>query len=185
MAARRTPGPSVGSLCSTFLAPVSTEQSIPKVYVDFEKEYRQLVIRNTELSDANRKFKCNMSNHRRAYEATPFSSSGSSVVLIGLASPTSTIDEPFFEQLSSIKKDMGAKIRSWDGLAAGNEKLFPAAKYTNAMEYAELAVERVIKTRNFAHDMENGDYEIPEMDLGQRFYLQNVFGRRFGFGAYC
>ncbi|CCD46130.1 hypothetical protein ACHAPF_007419 [Botrytis cinerea] len=90
MAARRTPGPSVGSLCSTFLAPVSTEQSIPKVYVDFEKEYRQLVIRNTELSDANRKFKCNMSNHRRAYEATPFSSSGSSVVLIGLASPTSS-----------------------------------------------------------------------------------------------
>ncbi|KAM0132132.1 hypothetical protein ACHAP3_006568 [Botrytis cinerea] len=144
MAARRTPGPSVGSLCPTFLAPVSTEQSIPKVYVDFEKEYRQLVIRNTELSDANRKFKCNM----------------------------------------SIKKDMGAKIRSWDGLAAGNEKLFPAAKYTNAMEYAELAVERVIKTRNFAHDMENGDYEIPEMDLGQRFHLQNVFGRRFGFGAY-
>ena len=79
---------------------------------------------------------------------------------------------------------MGAKIRSWDGLVAGNEKLFPAAKYTNAMEYAGLAVERVIKTRNFAHDMENGDYEIPEMDLGQRFHSQNVFGRRFGFGAY-
>lgn len=94
------------------------------------------------------------SNHGRAYGATPFSSSGSSVTLIGLASPTSSnvpsssardklqevasllpaSDELFFEQLSSIKKDMEAKIRSWDALAAGNEKLFSAAKYRNAMK---------------------------------------------------
>ncbi|TEY79713.1 hypothetical protein BOTCAL_0042g00130 [Botryotinia calthae] len=146
MAARRTPGPSVRSPCSTFSAPVSTEQSLPKAYVDFEKEYHQLVIRNKELSDANRKFKCNTSYAPIA-----------------------------------VRK---MSHRANDALAAENEKLSSAARYTNAMEYAELAVERVIKTRKFADDMENGDYEIPELDLGQRFHVQNVFGRRFGFGAY-
>ncbi|TGO58959.1 hypothetical protein BCON_0049g00120 [Botryotinia convoluta] len=228
MAARHTPVPSVGSsgstFSSTFSSIVSTEQSLSEVYVDFHKEYHQLIIRNKELTDANRKFKSNTSNHERVHGATPFSSSGSSVTLTGSASPTSSnvpsssarnklqevtsllpaSDEPFFEQFSSLKEDIEGKIRVWNALAAENKRLFFAARLKQAMEDAKFASEKFIVTKKNAHDMyhdeldmktsfdkyasnmrkENGDYEIVELDLGQRFHLADVFGHRFGFGAY-
>ncbi|TGO25917.1 hypothetical protein BPAE_0070g00370 [Botrytis paeoniae] len=209
MAARHTPVPSVGSSGSTFLSTfsstVSTQQSLSEVYADFHKEYYQLLIRNKELSDANRKFKINMSNHKRVHGVTPFSSSGSSVTLTSSAFPTSSnvpsssardklqevasllpaSDEPFFEQFSSPKEDMEARVRIWNALAAENEELFFAVRLKQAMEDAKFASEKFIATEKIAHDMyhdeldiktsfdkyacdmrkKNGDYEIPELDF--------------------
>ncbi|KAF7900257.1 uncharacterized protein EAF01_007559 [Botrytis porri] len=203
---------------------MSTQQSLSEVYAGFNRGYYQLIIRNKELSDAIRKFKSNTSNHARVHGATPFSSSGSSVTLTSSASPTSSnvpsssardelqrvasllpaSDEPFFEQFSSLRKDIEAKVRLWNALTAENEKLSFALRLKQAMEDTKFGSEELSASKRIAHDMyhdeldlktsfdkyasdmrkETGDYELPELDLGQRFHEADVFGNRFGFGAY-
>ncbi|KAF5874640.1 uncharacterized protein Bfra_004653 [Botrytis fragariae] len=199
MAARHTPVPSVGPSGSTFSSAVSTQKSLSEVYADFHKEYYQLLIRNKELSDANRKFKVNTSNHKRVHGATPFSSSGSSVTLTGSASPTSSnvpssardklqevasllpaSDEPFLNNFQASKKIWKPELKQ----AMDDAELIATKKNAHVMYHNELDIKTSFD--KYASDMrkENGDYEIPKLDLGQKFHLADVFGHRFGFGTY-
>ncbi|KAF7918382.1 hypothetical protein BELL_0151g00110 [Botrytis elliptica] len=178
MAARHTPVPSVESLSPTFSSTSSSVHSI-----DREESFRDC-------------------NHERVHGATPYSSSGSSVTLTGSASSTSSIvpssstrdklqeiasllpacDEPFFEQFSSIKNLW--KVRLKQALEDAKFEKFIATKtIVHGMYHDELDLKTSFD--KYASDMRNGngDCEIPELDLGQRFHLADVFGHRFGFGA--
>ncbi|KAF7886868.1 uncharacterized protein EAF02_003515 [Botrytis sinoallii] len=143
------------------------------------------------------------SNHERVHGATPYSSSGSSVTLTGSASSTSSIvpsssardklqeiasllpasDEPFFEQFSSIKKFMEGLKQALEDAKFASEKFIATKTIVHDMYHDELDLKTLFD--KYASDMRNGngDCEIPELDLGQRFHLAVVFGHRFGFGA--
>ncbi|TGO38988.1 hypothetical protein BHYA_0063g00370 [Botrytis hyacinthi] len=143
MAARHTPMPSVGSSGSTFSSTVSREKNLSDVYVEFHKEFHQLLILNKQLSD-DRNFKSNTSNHDRVPGAMTVSSpvpssSARDKLQEVVASLLPAIGEPFFEQFSILRNDIEGKIRVWDALAAENKKLFVAARFKQAMEDAKLA----------------------------------------------
>ncbi|THV50070.1 hypothetical protein BGAL_0166g00120 [Botrytis galanthina] len=175
MAARHTPGPSVGSSGSTSSSTVSREKNLSDFYVDFDKDCHQLSIQNKKLSD-DLKFKSNTSNHDGVPVATPVpSSSARDKLQEVVASLLPAIDEPFFEQFSSLRNEIEGKIRVWDALAAENIKLHTAARIKEGVEDATSASDK---------SYDDLDRKKTNPDLGRGFQLADVFGHKFGFGAY-
>ncbi|KAF7900910.1 hypothetical protein EAF00_003131 [Botryotinia globosa] len=161
MAARHTPVPSVGSSGSTFSSTVSREQNLSDFYVDFQKEYYQLLIRNKQLSDNNRNSESNTNNHDRVPGATPVpSSSARDKLQEVVASLLPAIGEPFFEQFSVLRNEMEGKIRLWDALVAENIKLSIAARIKQAMKDAKSASDKSLAEKKIAHDKDHDDLDL-------------------------
>ncbi|KAF7944867.1 uncharacterized protein EAE97_005500 [Botrytis byssoidea] len=178
MAARHTPVPSVGSSGSTFSSTVSREKNLSDVYVDFHKEYQQLLIRNKQLSDNNRNSesnktyvpiaveKCHIalisnSNHDRVPGATPVpSSSARDKLQEVVASLLPAIGEPFFQQFSVLRNEIEGKIRLWDALVAENIKLSSAARIKQAMEDAKSASDKSFAEKKIANDKHDDELDL-------------------------